>query len=193
MKSPEWRQHDFVCLRWENDVWIDCEATARLMKSIAFWVHLGFPGSATYTKSSTEELDSTTFWLRELVQHSNSSHPSAVAGAGCKKIHELQARNAAVVPAVVFRSSFAAHFTSTRCRAQSTRYKATRKPKVGRNSQSVSVQFRLSREMTMQQISISFSLATNITVCGLAIQGLGIGKRPSHVQQPTSLATQRVE
>jgi hypothetical protein len=146
MKSPEWRQHDFVCLRWENDVWIDCEATARLMKSIAFWVHLGFPGSATYTKSSTEELDSTTFWLRELVQHSNSSHPSAVAGAGCKKIHELQARNAAVVPAVVFRSSFAAHFTSTRCRAQSTRYKATRKPKVGRNSQSISVQFRLSRE-----------------------------------------------
>ena len=75
----------FVCPGWEkNDVWIDCEATARLMNSIAFWVHLGFPGSATYMKRSIKELDSTTFWLRELVQYSNSSHPSAVTSASCK-------------------------------------------------------------------------------------------------------------
>jgi hypothetical protein len=45
----------------KNEVWIDCEATARLMNSIAFWVHLGFPGSATYMKRSIKELDSTTF------------------------------------------------------------------------------------------------------------------------------------
>lgn len=84
MKSPEWRQHDYVCLGWENDVWIDCEATARLMNSIAFGVHLGFPGSATYMKRSIKELDSTTFRCRQLVQYSNSSHPSAVAGASSK-------------------------------------------------------------------------------------------------------------
>jgi hypothetical protein len=86
----------------KNDVWIDCEATARLMKSIAFWVHSGFPGSATYMKRSIRELDRTTFWLRQPVQYSNSSRPSAVASASCRDAN----CNTAVVPAVVSRSCF---------------------------------------------------------------------------------------
>jgi hypothetical protein len=77
------------------------------------------------------------FGLENLYNISNSSHPSAVAGAGCKKIHELQARNAAVVPAVVFRCSL---LTTHKHKVQGAKHKIQSyvQTKAGRNGQSQS-------------------------------------------------------
>jgi hypothetical protein len=101
-------------------------------------------------KSSIKELDSTTFWLREPVQYSNSSHSSAVAGASCKNTNcKLVLQS--VVPAVVFRSSL---LTTHKHKMQGAKPKIQRlraKPKLDENGQSISVQSRPGREMTMQQ------------------------------------------
>jgi len=74
--------------------------------------------------------------------------------------HELQARIAAVVPAVVFKHKI----------------QGCEQTRAGRNGQSISVQFRPGRGNDNATISTSFSPTTNITLRGLAIQGLRIGK-----------------
>ena len=148
---------------------------------------MGFPGSATYMKRSIKELDSTTFWLRALVQYDIQTRlvllPWQVQAVKQRTANSYCSRcTCSSVPIVL-----AGYSQATRLQGAKQKSLTFHKHKVqgcaqtraGRNGQSILVQFRPGREMTNATTSTSFSPTTNITVRGLAIQRLRIDKRLS--------------